>query len=278
MRVERAVFTSPSSGGGYQIVAYSDGVDSKVHRELTSRAPSHSSLVDESSAGGGFAMLRLEQGPWCLMASRTSGAEPSGRAGFRVHTDCFLVQDDDFARFQHNPALFLEAILAQGATRPREATPKLEPIFVAGEAQRFPADKLRAAAEHVGPSAVASVIAAARTEPELLVYAPHACDILAVAVLCGLPESLLAETSVASGLRPSRKRPVRLSFLPCERPTRRNEAIELEGDRYVLEVERLVDEAPAEPAIDALREAFGGGDEQIHWAVDALAVAPVAAE
>lgn len=277
MRIDRAVFTSPKTGGGYQIVARSPSVDGGLQREITARAPSHGALADEGSAAGAVAMLRLDAGPWCLMASRTAGAEPSGRAGYRIHTDCFLIDDESYGLFQHNPALFLEAIVAQGATRLRDISPELEPLYLAGEAQRFPVEKLRAAVEHVGPCAVASVIAAARTGDQILVYAPHACDILAVAVLCGLPESQLREVSVASGLLPSRQRPVRLNFLPCHRPTSRSEAIDLEGKRRVLEVERLADEPPAEPAVAALREAFGGGDDQIRWAVEALAAGPLAA-
>ena len=274
MQIERAVFTSPKSGGGYQIVAQSPSIDARLHRELVRRAPSHGALVEESEAAGGLAMLRLEAGPWCLMKSRTAGAEPSGRPGYCLHTDCFLLKEDDYGLFQHNPALFLEALVAQGATRIREYGARLEPLELVGEARRFPVDKLRAAVEHVGPCAVASIAAAACRGEPMLVYAPQACDILAAAVLCGLPEAHLQGATFTSGLRPSQQRPASLSFLPCVRPTNRSEMIDLEGDRVVLEVERLVDAASAEPDVARLSTALGGDDDQIRSALEALSAAP----
>ena len=162
MFVEQAIFTSVRSGRneGYQLAAASPGVTLADKRELAQWGPGHDSLYDPRPTAECVNFHRLESGLYCLSRTACAGREYSGRGGFKVYTQYFLLPAELLQRFANHPFRVMEALVVSGRATVLTPVPdQLDPVPIAGRA-RPPRRRRTSSAlcQAIGPERLASLL------------------------------------------------------------------------------------------------------------------------
>ena len=175
MFVEQAIFTSVRSGRneGYQIAAASPGVTIADKRELAQWGPGHDALYDTRPTAESINCHRMENGLHCLSRTVYAGREYSGRGGYRVYTQCFLVPENLLHRFSHHPFRVMEALVVSGRASVLTPIPdQLAPASIVGRAGAVKTAEVERLCQTLGPEKLASLVCAALKTDVLGVSAP----------------------------------------------------------------------------------------------------------
>ncbi|WP_146118990.1 hypothetical protein [Blastopirellula marina] len=123
--VEQAIFTSAqtTSKDGYQLVAWSHGINAEDARQLAIWGPAHDSMIAEDPADVSLNFHPLGKDKYCISRTMLGTAEYSGRGGRQVYTHCFVVRAAGFARFHNDPFRIVSAALAIRDLRPGAELP-----------------------------------------------------------------------------------------------------------------------------------------------------------
>ncbi|RJP30758.1 MAG: hypothetical protein C4547_16305 [Phycisphaerales bacterium] len=135
---DQAIFTSVRTpmGEGYRIIAASAGVSGDEKQAITTHAPSHDALCDESSRAGGIACYPLPSGRLCIATTCRAGTEHTGR-GKRIYTYNLVVDEAGFAAFGYSPFAIIRAAETLDLTQPRLKTQeKLPTVTLSVDAGR----------------------------------------------------------------------------------------------------------------------------------------------
>jgi len=218
MRLEQAIYTSVRSDrlDGYQLAAASAGVGAEWAQALSGWGPAHDSLwsAEPGASSVNFHSLRGER--FCISRTTLSGAEYSGRGGGRVYTQMLVVPPESLERFAWDPFLILQAVEAAGRLVIYDLVPASLPAIPLPGRAGPPADLLLAIIEQVGAETIGEIAAALKAKPPVAVITDLPVQRLFQAVLHQLLPTERREVSFTTGLRPSPRRPLRLSFLPAD--------------------------------------------------------------
>jgi hypothetical protein len=101
VRLTQAIFTSTKGSrlDGYQLAGRSPGVSEAIAKELTTWGPAHDSLWDTRQDARSVNFHPLSTGDYCLSCTTVGGAEYSGRGGWRIYTQMFLLPAEALTRF-----------------------------------------------------------------------------------------------------------------------------------------------------------------------------------
>ncbi len=135
---DQAIFTSVRTpmGEGYRIIAASAGLTSDEKQAITTHAPSHDALCEESPEALGIACYPLPGGRLCIATTCRAGTEHTGR-GKRIYTYSLIVDAEGFAAFGYSPFAIIRAAEALELTKPRlKSKEKLPTVTLAVDAGR----------------------------------------------------------------------------------------------------------------------------------------------
>jgi len=246
MRLEQAIYTSIRSErlDGYQLAASSDGIGDELAKELSTWGPAHDSLWSAEPGGVSINFHPLASGKFCLSRTTLSGAEYSGRGGGRVYTQLLVLTDDALSRFANDPFLVLQAVEAAGRLVVFDQTPaSLPTIPLLGRASSSPTERLEALAEPFSADLIAELAAAFLDDAPVAVVTNVPSERLFHAALNRLlPQDRLGVT-FTTGLRPSPRRPFRVTTLPSD-PSLVRQSQRLTGGK-VIEALAPMPSAPA---------------------------------
>ncbi len=110
---------------------------------------------------------------YCLSRTVCAGREYSGRGGYRVYTQCFLVPENLLQRFSHHPFRVMEALVVSG--RASVLTPIPDQLAPAPDRRARCAVKtaeVERLCQTLGPEKLASLVCAALKTDVLGVSAP----------------------------------------------------------------------------------------------------------
>jgi hypothetical protein len=217
MRLEQAIFTSVRSErlDGYQLAARSSGVTDELAKELTSWGPAHDSLWVNAPGATSFNVHGLGDGRVCLSQTTLSGAEYSGRGGGRVYTQMLLVPRDGLARFGGDPFLVLRALTASGRMLVYDLVPReLATIPLIGRAAGRPPEFVPEVVAKAGAEMIAELSEAVTDAQPVTVITDLAIERLFQALLYQLEPAERLDVSFTTGLKPSSRRPFKLSIVP----------------------------------------------------------------
>lgn len=210
--LDRAIFTSVRSpmGTGYKVVAASAGVTDDEKREITQRAPSHGNLCDETPDARAFACFTLRSGRQCFLLSRHNGPEPSGRGGFKIHTDVLVMNAADFRHFCFNPSRVMNAadrIVEVDASAPGTLNTLSLP---------YDMPPVQRAVRDEEADCVLMVLAALLEGRTVAVTGAPDSATLLCDVLCALPAGRRMQLACGCGLKVSKQRNLDLAFVDCK--------------------------------------------------------------
>lgn len=211
---DRAIFTSlPSpTGEGYRLVSWSAGVRSEERVELTRRAPSHDSILDETRHGRATMVTRLaSSGRVMVLLARHAGEEHTRRGGSRVWSDILLLTAADYARIGSHPFPLGEALAHEPIPKiaARGSSVGLGRMLLSN---RLPA-YVPALCDSVPAERVAGMAASLVSGRETVAAAGPNCAALVASALAMLPSCLRGHVDFAAGLRVSRARQVRTTVV-----------------------------------------------------------------
>jgi hypothetical protein len=218
--VEQAIFTSVRSGRneGYQVAAVSPGVTLADKRELAQWGPGHDSLYDPRPTAECINFHRLESGRYCLSRTVCAGREYSGRGGFKVYSQYFLLPAELLRRFANHPLRVMEALVVSGRATVLSPVPdQLSPVPIPGRATAAKTADIERLCQALGPERLASLLSAALRTPVLGVCASVPPQRLLGGLLELIPPPLRTQFSLTTGLKVSPRRPYRLAMLPNDR-------------------------------------------------------------
>jgi hypothetical protein len=217
MRLEQAIFTSVRSErlDGYQLAARSSGVTEELAKELTGWGPAHDSMWASEPGATSFNCHGLSEGRVCISLTTLSGAEYSGRGGGRVYTQMLVLPREGLAKFAGDPFLVLRALAASGRMFVYDQVPKELPTIpligrASGQQPEFVADVVNKA----GMETIAELTEAVTGSQAVNVITDLSIERLFQALLYHLEPSERLDLSFTTGLKPSSRRPFKLSIVP----------------------------------------------------------------
>lgn len=227
MLIQQAIFTSVRSGRneGYQLAAASSGLTAADRHELTQWGPAHDAMYDGRSTAESINCHRLASGAFCLSRTVYAGREYSGRGGYRVYTQCFVVPESLLCRFSYHAFRVMEALVVSGrATVLKPLPDQLDPVLIVGRSSAVKTIEVERVCQALGPEKLASLVSAALRTDALGVSSSVSAVHLFGTLLDLLPVPVRAQFSWTTGLRVSPRRPYRLAALPNDRDEQRQAA------------------------------------------------------
>lgn len=224
MRIEQAIFTSIRGERmeGYQLAAWSSGIDAEQAKELSAWGPAHESLLSEQPGATSVNFHLLRSGLGCLSKTTLAGAEYSGRHGGRVYTQLFLIPRAGFDRFAGNPFQVLRALTAGAKIRVCDKIPpQLPSLPLIGRATATTEELVAPVLASLDPEVLAELVLAVQSGPAVAVASPLRAERLFEAVLLLLPPEERWGISFSTGLRFSSRRLFRFYAAPSDQVTRR---------------------------------------------------------
>ena len=224
MYIEQAIFTSvrSSRNEGYQIAAVSPGVTLADQRELAQWGPGHDSLYDTRLTAESINFHRMESGLYCLSRTVCAGREYSGRGGYKVYSQCFLLPADLLKRFANHPFRVLEALVASGRAIVLSPVPdQLDLVPVLGRAAAVKISNVERLCQAIGPERLVSLLCAALKTTALGVSATVPPQRLFGGLLDLIPPPLRTQFPLTTGLKVSPRRLYRLAVIPYDREQQR---------------------------------------------------------
>jgi hypothetical protein len=186
----------------------------------------------------------LSQERWCVSQTTLSGAEYSGRGGGRVYTQMIVLPREAIERFAGDPFLVLRALTASGRVTVHEQVPReLPSIPLVGRATGEQLEWMPELVAKAGARAMTEMTEAALSNEPTTVITDLPVERLFQAVLHLLEPAQRLEVSFTTGLRPSSRRPFRLSIVPSDPALVRQSQV----PHHVRAVEVLVGD-PASPS------------------------------
>jgi hypothetical protein len=217
MRLEQAIFTSVRSErlDGYQLAARSSGVTDELAKELTGWGPAHDSLWVSQPGSTSTNYCVLSDGRVCVSQTTLSGAEYSGRGGGRVYTQMIVLPREGLAKFAGDPFLVLRALAASGRMFVYDQVPKDLPTIpligrASGQQPEFASDVVNKA----GAETIAELTEAVTGSQVVNVITDLPVERLFQALLYHLEPAERLDVSFTTGLKPSSRRPFKLSIVP----------------------------------------------------------------
>lgn len=211
MFIEQAIFTSARTERleGYQLVGRSPGITEDIARELTNWGPAHDSLWRDEAAASSINFHPVAGEQFCISRTTLAGAEYSGRGGGRVYTQMLIVPRAAIERFAGDPFLVLHALSAAGRISVLDKVPAELPILpLLGRGRSLPVS-------HAEPPA--ELLSAIRSPDPILVVTDLDAETLFQAVLHKMDFGERLTLSFTTGLRPSKRRPFKLTAMPADR-------------------------------------------------------------
>lgn len=234
MRLEQAIFTSARSERleGYQLAAASSGIDEKLARELSTWGPAHDSLWSNTVGATSINFHPLTENLFCLSRTTLAGAEYSGRSGGRVYTQMLLVSAEALDAFANDPLLILRAVASSGRLLVHDQLPaSLPTIPLLGRGGDIPPEWTAEIVDQVGAESLAELAAVASSMSVSVVTNQPAERLLQV-LLHQLSPAERLTVSFTTGLRPSSRRPFKLSFVPDD-PQLARQSQRMNGGRVI---------------------------------------------
>lgn len=218
MRIDQAIFTSVE-GSGYRLVAQSPGIDADESRELSHWGPSHDSLLEAGSTATSVNFHRLSSGRYCIAKTSPAGSEYSGRGGWCVYTQSLVIAAEDFVRFAINPFALIRAATAQGRMQVlRKINPQLEPLRISGKTPTIDHALLAELLATDGLHRLLAAVDAVSTHASTMLIVDRNRQQLMAGLINCLPVECRTELSFTTGLKPSPRRPFRVTLVPEETP------------------------------------------------------------
>lgn len=217
MRLEQAIFTSVRSErlDGYQLAARSVGVNDELAKELTAWGPAHDSMWLSEPGATSFNCHGLSEGRVCISLTTLSGAEYSGRGGGRVYTQMLVLPREGLAKFAGDPFLVLRALAASGRLFVYDQVPKdLPTVPLIGRASGQQPDFVVDVVNKAGAETIAELTEAVTGLQAVNVITDLSVERLFQALLYHLEPSERLDLSFTTGLKPSSRRPFKLSIVP----------------------------------------------------------------
>jgi hypothetical protein len=217
MRLEQAIFTSVRSErlDGYQLAARSSGVTEELAKELTGWGPAHDSMWVNEAGATSVNCHGLSEGRVCISLTTLSGAEYSGRGGGRVYTQMLVLPREGLAKFAGDPFLVLRALAASGRMFVYDQVPKdLPTIPLIGRASGQQPDFVADVVHKAGAETIAELTEAVTGSQAVNVITDLSVERLFQALLYHLEPSERLDLSFTTGLKPSSRRPFKLSIVP----------------------------------------------------------------
>jgi hypothetical protein len=217
MRLEQAIFTSIRSErlDGYQLAARSSGVTDEIAKELTSWGPAHDSLWISDPGATSVNFHGLADGQCCISHTTLSGAEYSGRGGGRVYTQMIVLPREGLARFAGDPFLVLRALVASGRMIVYDQVPRdLTTIPLIGRAGAGQPDWAADIVAKAGAETIAELTDAVVGDAPVTVITDLVVERLFQTLLHLLEPAERLDVSFTTGLKPSSRRPFKLSIVP----------------------------------------------------------------
>jgi hypothetical protein len=250
MRLEQAIFTSVRGArlDGYQLAVASKGITNEVAKELNAWGPAHDSLWGTEAGAKSVNFHRLAGDLYCVSQTCLAGAEYSGRGGGRVYTQMLVVPRDALVRFAGDPFQILQALVASGRMPVHEHIPNslpTIPLIGRGAEQ----DKT-AAAEMIcaiNPETLAELMEVLTSNCTLTVITNLSAGRLFQVLLQQLTLDERIEVSFSTGLRPSSRRPFKLSIVPND-PALARQSQRISGGRIVEVISANADLIVTRPA------------------------------
>ncbi len=218
--IEQAVFTSARTdqSAGYQLVARSPGICEADARELSIWGPSHDSLLASGPEAASLNFHPLPSGAFCVSRTTRAGWEYSDRGGQRIYTQCLIVPADVLAAFANNPFAVLRAALARGDLVVHEQVPsQLEPLQLSARSPKVDSRLLSRLATDPGTDWLATLVQAALHSTLLALAKAHNIEYLIAGIMNCLPPECRTEFSFSTGLKPSVRRPFRVTAVSNNR-------------------------------------------------------------
>lgn len=217
MYVEQAIFTSAQTDrtDGYQLVARSSGINDDDARELSAWGPSHDSLHDSTVVATSVNVYPLPSGATCVSRSSNAGCEYSGRSGFRVYTQCFVIPDEVMRRFAYQPFAILNAAAIDGRVEVHRSVPKSVVGFrLLGRASPVDRRAVEYVVATIGADRLAALADLSLDGQSLGIIRRISAEKLFSAINSCLPLDQRQSISFTTGLRFSTQRPFRWICLP----------------------------------------------------------------
>ncbi len=217
MRLEQAIFTSVRSErlDGYQLAARSSGVTEELAKELTGWGPAHDSMWVNEPGATSVNCHGLSDSRVCISLTTLSGAEYSGRGGGRVYTQMLVLPREGLAKFAGDPFLVLRALAASGRMFVYDQVPKdLPTIPLIGRASGQQPDFVADVVNKAGAETIAELTEAVTGSQAVNVITDLSVERLFQALLYHLEPSERLDLSFTTGLKPSSRRPFKLSIVP----------------------------------------------------------------
>jgi hypothetical protein len=235
MRLEQAIFTSVRGPrlDGYQLAACSPGIDSQLAKELTSWGPAHDSLWATEPGSKSINFHGLASGLFCISQTSIAGAEYSGRGGGRVYTQMLVVPHEALARFAGDPFQILQAVSASGRMLVHEAVPNSLPtIPLLGRGREAGRNTSADLICTIGPETLAELTEVLTSNWSLTVVTNLPVPKLFQTILQQLSLDERLEVSFSTALRPSSRRPFKLSISPND-PALARQSQRISGGRII---------------------------------------------
>lgn len=216
MRLQQAIFTSVRSErlDGYQLAARTPDMSDDLAKDLTAWGPAHDSMWHVEPGATSVNFHSLSDGRLCLSQTILSGAEYSGRGGGRVYTQMIVLAREDLARFANDPFLVLRALVASGRIIVYDLVPReLATIPLIGRADAAPA-WVSEIVSKAGAETIAELTESAAGDAPVTVITDLPVERLFQALIHQLQPSERLELSFTTGLKPSSRRPFKLSIVP----------------------------------------------------------------
>jgi GTPase-associated protein 1, N-terminal domain type 2 len=200
---------------GYQLAGRSSGVTEAIAKELTTWGPAHDSLWDTRQDARSVNFHPLSTGDYCLSCTTVGGAEYSGRGGWRIYTQMFLLPAEALTRFAHDPFLVLRALAAAGRLVVHDQVPETLPtVPLLGRSDKPGSALAQQVIEEIGPVVFDDVVEAVASSPSVALLTNGHVERLFQAILHSFsPEDRLT-ISFTTGLKDSPRRPFKLFVLP----------------------------------------------------------------
>ena len=217
MRLEQAIFTSVRSErlDGYQLAARSSGVSEDLAKELTGWGPAHDSMWAIHPGAASVNFHSLSDGRYCVSQTTLAGAEYSGRGGGRVYTQMVIVPREGLAKFGGDPFLVLRALTAAGRMIVYDDVPsELPSIPLIGRAAPEQPGWIAEIVAKAGEETIAELAEAITRQGFVTVITDLAVERLFQALLSQLIPAERLDVSFTTGLKPSSRRPFKLSIVP----------------------------------------------------------------
>jgi hypothetical protein len=235
MRLEQAIFTSVRGPrlDGYQLAARSPGINDQIAKELTVWGPAHDSLWNTHPGATCINFHALSEGQFCISQTSLAGAEYSGRGGGRVYTQMLVVPREALVRFAGDPFQILQAVRAAGRLLVHEHIPdSLPTIPLLGRGGELGSDVAQPVINVIGAETVAELTEVLTSNSALSIVTNLPAQRLFQVVLHQLSQSERIDVSFTTGLRPSSRRPFKLSIAPND-PALARQSQRISGGRII---------------------------------------------